>query len=223
MEYSWDFTVLLPYTQAFLRGTLLTFSMAATSFVIGTIVGVGLGGVLKKAPCSGMLLVCNDAVRAVPLLVLLFFVYYFPYADVLGIRPPGAVACAIIAMSISQAVFTADLVRAAIDGVSQKTLSGGRSLGLEERTIWFHLVLPDVIRQILPALMAFFIGLVKLSSIASIIGCEEVVFVARVAVSQNYRSLEAWIVVAAIYVVLVLPLTILARRIERTRWLKRRS
>ncbi len=71
-------------------------------------------------------------------------------------------------------------------------------------------------------MLAFYIGNLKLSSLAAVIGCAEVVFVARVAVSQTYRSIEAWLLIGAIYIVLVLPLAWAARALEKSAWLKRR-
>ena len=75
----------------------------------------------------------------------------------------------------------------------------------------------------LPAQIAFFIGIVRLSNLASVIGCQEVVFVARQVSSQAFRSFEPWLVVAGIYIVLVVPMTVALRELERSRWLQRRS
>lgn len=223
MGYDWDFSALWPYAGALARGTLVTVELSALSFLIGSIAGVALGAAYRLIPFAKAGLFLNDAIRAIPLLVLLFFFYYFPYAQAFGIRPPSAFVCTVLAMSLSQAVFTADLVRAAVDGVPSRAILGARALGLREATIWKYIILPDIIRQILPSLMAFYIGIVRLTSLAAVIGCEEVVFVARVAVSQRYRSLEAWTLVALIYIILIVPQMALARRLERSEWLKRRS
>lgn len=222
MAYDWDFRFLLPYAGAFARGIGVTMEISIASFVFGTAVGILIGVFLRLAPFRNFFLLINDAVRAVPMLVVIFFVYYFPFQEVFGLEPLNAIWSSIIAMSVSQAAYTADVVRAAVDGVSSRIFMGGRALGLSEITIWSHLALPDIFRQILPTEVAFFIGIVRLSSLASVIGAEDVVFVTRLSVSQNFRSLEAWIVVAMIYVVLIVPLTVLSRRLEKLSWLKRR-
>ena len=223
MSYDWDFSAFWPYRYALLRGVWVTIEISVISTVIGTIIGVALGALFRVVPFKRTIFFLNDVLRAIPLLVLLFFFYYFPYKQIFGIFPLSAFACTILAMSLSQAVFTADLVRAAVDGVSKKTILGARSLGLRESAIWQHVILPDVLRQTLPSLIAFFIGIVKLSSLASVIGCEDVVFVAKIAIGQQFRSLEAWTLVAVIYIILVVPLTMFARRFEESKWLKRRS
>ena len=222
MNYDWNFSVLWPYLPALARGAWVTVQLSFISSLLGTIFGVALGIVYRIKPLNRLLLPLNDIVRAVPPLVLIFFIYYFPYVDILGCQAPQAFDCAAAAMTIAMAVYTADIVRASVDGVSQGSIMGARSLGLRERDVWQYIILPDIFRQILPSLMAFYIGNVRLSSFASVIGCEDVVFVARQAIAQRFRSLEAWTIVAAIYIVLVLPLTWAARRLEQSKWLKRR-
>lgn len=220
-SYDWDFSFLVQYKNAFLSGSIVTIYISFLSFLVGTFVGIPIGILLNKIPSKTILLV-NDAIRAIPVLVMIFFVYYFPFKQLFGIDPPNALYSAIIAMSITQASYTADLVRAAIDNVSIKIIMGAKAIGLKEMSILRYIIIPDIIRQILPAEVAFLIGIIRLSSLASVIGAKEVVFVARTSISQNFRSLEAWIVVAIIYIILVLPVTYLSRCLEKSVWLKRR-
>ncbi len=224
MSYDWNFSIFAPYWPAFLRGIWLTIEISVVSAFGGTLAGIALGALYRVIPLRlhKPALIFNDVLRAIPLLVLLFFFFFFPYQDYLGIKPPSPVICSILALGISQAVFTADLVYAAVERVSQRTIQGARSLGLQETAIWRYIILPDIIRQILPTLIAFWIGILKLSNLASVIGVQEVVFVAQVASAQEFRSLEAWVIVAVIYVILVLPLTLTAREFEKSEWLKRR-
>jgi His/Glu/Gln/Arg/opine family amino acid ABC transporter permease subunit len=222
MNYDWDFGVFVPYLPAFAQGLWVTVQLAIIASAFGTLLGVVLGMLYRIKPLDRVLLPINDMVRAVPTLVLILFVYYFPYSDLLGCPPPSAFACAAAALVIGQAVYTADLVRAAVDGVSKGTVMGARSLGLQEIDIWWYIILPDIIRQILPSLFAFYIGNVRLSSLASVIGCEDIVFIARTAIAQRFRALEAWTIVALVYIALVLPLSWAARKLEGSQWLKRR-
>lgn len=225
MFYDWNFSVFASYWPAFLRGIWVTIEISVVSALGGTLAGVALGALYRviPSPLQKVALFFNDVFRAIPLLVLLFFFFFFPYQDIFGIKPPSPIVCAILAIGLSQAVFTADLVCSAVEGVPQRTIQGARSLGLQETAIWRYIIIPDVIRQILPTLIAFWIGILKLSNLASVIGVQEVVFVAQVASAQVFRSLEAWVIVAVIYIILVLPLTLVARRFEKSEWLKRRS
>ena len=222
MGYDWNFKLFVPFIPALLRGALVTLELGVLSSVIGTVLGFFLGVALRLPIIGWPLRILNDVLRAIPLLVLLFFFYYFPYSLMLSIKAPSAFTTAVLALTLAQANFTGEVVRAAIDAVPASILAGGRSIGLKEPTIWFHIIIPDVVRQILPTLIAFLIGNIKLSSLASVISCEEVVFNARLAVGQTFHSLEAWVLVAAVYVSLVLPMTALAGKLERSEWLQRR-
>jgi ABC-type amino acid transport system permease subunit len=113
-------------------------------------------------------------------------------------------------------------VRAAIGNVSRQSIDGARALGFRESAVWRFVVFPDIARQLLPPLMAFFIANVKSTSLASAIGVYEVLFVARIATGTTGRNLEAWLIVAAIYIVLIVPLGWLSRTIEHSRWMRRR-
>ena len=210
MSYQWDFSVFQSYTSAFFRGMGVTIMLSIISSIAGTVFGILLGLILRFRKISWILLPINDILRAIPMLVLMFFFYYFPYKEVFGIKPLSAFTAATLALTLAQMVFTADLVRAAVDGVSHNSILGAKALGLHQL---------DILRFII---LAFYIGNIKLSSLASAIGCHETVFVARVAISQTYRSLEAWCIVGLVYVILVVPLGLLARRLEKSEWLIRR-
>ena len=121
----------------------------------------------------------------------------------------------VIGLSINLAAFIADLVRAAIENVSPRDLDAGRALGLSESQLTRHIVLPNVVRELVPSLTVLYIGTLKMTSLASVINVREVVYTAGTVTAEISRSLEAWSVVAAIYCVLVIPTTYLARRIEK--------
>jgi His/Glu/Gln/Arg/opine family amino acid ABC transporter permease subunit len=223
MRYDWNFSVLAPYAYAFFRGTLLTIALSVLSFVIGTAAGTLIGSWKPSGVAERVFYLFNDTVRALPPLVLLFLVYFFPVRQLLGVEPLSAFWSSVVAFSIAQAAYSVDLTRAALDQVPRNSILAGLSIGLTRADLWRFVVLPDLVRQVLPAQIAFFIGIIRLSNLASIIGCQEVVFVTRQVSSQAFRSFEPWILVAAIYVALVLPVTWASRLIEKSKWLKRRS
>jgi His/Glu/Gln/Arg/opine family amino acid ABC transporter permease subunit len=222
-SYDWDFSVLLPFAGAYARATLVTIELSVASFVCGTIGGAALGAMLRVLPGVRLWLVLNDSVRAVPPLVLLFLVYFFPTRELLGVMPPSPFWASVIAFSIAQAAYTADLVRVAVDQVPRSITLAGLAIGLERVDLWRFVIIPDVIRQVTPAQIAFFIGILRLSNLASVIGTQDVVYVSRVISAQTFRSLEPWLLVALIYIGLVLPLTMLLREFERSAWFKRRG
>lgn len=222
MGYDWDWTFLWPYRQALVQGIGVTLLISVLASGIGTAAGFLVGLSYRVTPLSGLCLLLNDVVRAIPLLVLLFFFYFAPLPQLVGLAPLSPFVATVVAMSVSQLAFTADLVYHAFGRVNPRALESARAVGLRERTVWRTVVLPDISKQILPAMIAFWIGIVKLSSLASVIGCHDLVYVASVAGAQRFRSLEVWTLAMIVYVALVLPLTLCARRIESLPWISRR-
>jgi polar amino acid transport system permease protein len=222
MSYDLNFSSFVPYTGAFLLGAATTLQISIISFVVGTVAGLGLTLVLLLIRRNFLLLLVNDALRALPPLVLIFFFYFFPYKSILGIEPPGPILCAILGLAFSQAVYTADVTYFARLNISPALTDAGRALGLTNRDIWLNLILPDLLRQTIPVQVAFLIGIIRLSSLGAVIGAQDVVYVARIATAQNFRSIEAWIIVGFVYILLVTPITVLARTLERSRWVRRR-
>lgn len=155
-----------------------------------------------------------DVFRALPPLVLLLFMYFLLTRQIVGVAVPAFWVCS-IGMSLNLAAFTADLVRAAIEGVPRELTEAAAALGMSRRQATRHLVLPYVMRQILPGLTILYIGMLKMTSLASVINVREVVYTAQTVIADVSRSLEAWAIVAMIYLVLVLPVTYIARRVER--------
>jgi polar amino acid transport system permease protein len=222
MGYTWDFSALREYETAFVLGAWLTLVLGVLSSAIGTILGIPVAISLRMHPIVSVPLgLVMDALRAIPNLVLILAAYYLPYQSLIGTTGPSPFGASLIGLSIAQMAYSADLFRAAIDAVPETQLLAVRGLGFREWQVARWVIWPSVVRQVLPSHMALWIGNVKLSSLASTIGVQETVFVARVAMSQTFRSLEAWVIVALVYVVLVTPLTLLQRRIERSGWIRR--
>jgi polar amino acid transport system permease protein len=210
------------YLPAFRRGLIVSLALAFGSSVIGTLAGIPLAGLLRLSKAIALpLAVLIDALRAIPNLVLIFFFYYFPYRELLGIEPASPFASALLALIVAQAAYSADLFRAALDQVPRHHKDGLRALGFTEAQVWRYAVLPSLVRQTLPVQVAFWIGNLKLSSLASVIGVEDVVFVAKIGMSQNFRSLESWLFVAGLYTALVLPAAYALRYLEQSAWIKR--
>ena len=214
MNYDWNFGRLMPYVEAFAKGTLLTLSLTAFVVVIGTVLGILLGLILRKQTSRLIIYPIIDVLRALPPLVLILFMYYLLTRQVIGVTVPAYWVC-VIAMSLNLSAFTSDLVRAAIENVPRDVLDSGRALGMTEPQLTRYIVLPRVIREIIPGMTMLYIGMLKMSSLASVINVREVVNTAQTIISDISRSLEAWTIVGLIYIALVVPATYGARAIER--------
>jgi len=214
MNYDWNFGRLIPYAWAFAKGTVVTLVLTSIVILIGTVLGVILGLVLQKKLPRLIVYPLVDVLRALPPLVLILFMYYFLTRQVIGFAVPAFWVC-VVAMSLNLAAFTSDLVRAAIENVPKYTLDAGRALGMNETQITQHIVFPRVVREIIPGMTMLYIAMLKMSSLASVINVREMVNTAQTVIADISRSLEAWVIVGLIYIVLVIPATYGARAVER--------
>jgi His/Glu/Gln/Arg/opine family amino acid ABC transporter permease subunit len=218
VNYDWNFHRLWPYWEAFLSGTLTTLSLTFFVIIFGTILGVIVGFILRNKLIRLSLYPVIDIVRALPPLVLILLLYYSLTEQIIG-TAVTSYWIYVFAMSLNLAAFTSDVVRASIENVPTADIEAGQALGMSQTQITRHIVLPHVVRNCIPSMTILYIGMLKMSSLASIINVGETVYTAQTIISHISRSLEAWTIVGLIYIILVVPSTYFARWIER--YLKR--
>jgi len=214
MNYDWNFGRLTPYAGAFVMGTIVTLVLTALVILIGTVLGILLGLALHRKFPRVIFYPFVDVLRAIPPLVLILFMYYLLTRQIIGVAVPAFWVC-VVAMSLNLSAFTSDLVRAAIENVPKDAIDAGKALGMTESQITRHIVLPRVVREIIPGMTMLYIAMLKMSSLASVINVREVVYTAQTVIADVSRSLESWTIVALIYIVLVVPATHGARAVER--------
>jgi His/Glu/Gln/Arg/opine family amino acid ABC transporter permease subunit len=200
----------LPYL---LRGALSTVGMSAAVIVIGTAAGIVLG-VLRFVPVRGVGVVLGwvvELVRAVPLLLLLFFIFFGLPA--LGIRIPTFPA-AVLALGLWMMVNTAEVVRGGLQSIPVGQFEAARSVGLGWLGTMRFVVFPQAVRRMLPPFVGLCTILVKDTSLAAIIGVFELTRAAQETIERTLRSFEIYVIAAALYFAICFPLTRLAQRAE---------
>ena len=200
----------LPYL---LRGAASTLALSLAVIVVGTAAGVVLG-LLRFLPwrwLSEGVGWAMELVRAVPLLLLIFFIFFGLPA--LGLRIPTFPA-AVVAMSLWMMVNTAEVVRGGIQSIPAGQFEAARSLGLGWLTMMCYAIFPQAVRRMLPSFVGLCTILVKDTSLAAIIGVFELTRAAQETIERTLRSFEIYLVAAAIYFVICFPLTRFAKRAE---------
>jgi polar amino acid transport system permease protein len=195
-----------------LRGAVSTLALAAAVLAVGTALGLAVG-LLRVLPGRAGTLVGGavELVRAVPLLLLLFFIFFGLPA--LGVRIPTFPA-AVLAMSLWMAANTAEVVRGGVQSISRGQFEAARSLGLGWAGTMRFVILPQATRRMLPPFVGLCTILVKDTSLAAIIGVFELTRAAQETIERTLRSFEIYGAAAAMYFVLCFPLTRLAARLE---------
>lgn len=214
MGYDWNFSRVLPYWQAFAEGIVTTLSLTVVVVVSGTVLGLILGLGLRVPVWRFILYPIVEAIRALPPLVLILFVYYLLTERIVGVAVPAFWTCA-VAMTLNLAAFTAELVRAAVENTPRTAVDAGRALGMSQRQVTVHVVLPHVVREVIPGMTVLYIAMLKMTSLASVINVHELVYSAQNVITTIARSLEVWAIVGIVYLVMVIPAAHLARRLER--------
>lgn len=192
-----------------------TMQLTLLSLVFASFIGLffGLLNVSKKKSMNIIANIYIDCVRGVPLIVLAFFVYFgIPLAT--GIRLSALVA-GIIALSLNAGAYMAEIVRAGIQAVDKGQMEAARSLGLPYATAMRRVVLPQAIRTMIPSIINQFIITLKDTSILSVIGFPELVKAGQIVISRNFESFKMWVIIGAMYLVVITTLSKIARALER--------
>ena len=154
-----------------------------------------------------------EIVRAIPLLVLILWIYYgLPIMTGISFSP---FVSGIIALSISESAFQAEIFRAGINSIKKPQWEAGSSLGLNFFRKLRLVILPQAIRNILPAIGNQFVYVLKMSSLVSIIGIGDLTRKANELVVTTYRPLEIYTFLILEYLILILIVSFLVRRLEK--------
>jgi polar amino acid transport system permease protein len=183
-------------------GLAATFTVTLASIAVALLLGLlaGLGRISRTTVINRIATVYVEVVRGIPLLVQLFYIYY-----ALGplFHLSGLVA-AIAALSICYGAYLAEIFRAGIQSIPKGQMEAALALGLSRSQALRRVILPQTIRLILPPIGNEFIALLKDSSLVSILAVSDLLRRGREYASTTFDYLEAYTVVALIYLILTL-------------------
>ncbi|HDE0516247.1 TPA: ABC transporter permease subunit [Staphylococcus aureus] len=202
------------YGSFFLKGIKITILISLIGVALGSILGafVALMKLSKIKIISWIASIYIEILRGTPMLVQVFIVF-FGITAALGLDI-SALVCGTIALVINSSAYIAEIIRAGINAVDKGQMEAARSLGLNYRQTMKSVIMPQAIKNILPALGNEFVTLIKESSIVSTIGVGEIMFNAQVVQGISFDPFTPLIVAAAIYFVLTFVLTRIMNMIE---------
>ncbi|HEV8676600.1 MAG TPA: amino acid ABC transporter permease [Methylomirabilota bacterium] len=197
-----------------LRGTVSTAALAGGVILLGTVAGllVGLLRFVPSAPARAAVTAIVEVVRATPLLLLLFFIFFGLPA--VGLRIPTWPA-AVLALSLWMTANTSEVVRGAVQSIPRGQTEAARSTGLTTVQALRFVILPQALRRMLPPFVGLCTILVKDTSLAAIIGVFELTRAAQESIERTLHPFELYLTAAALYFALCFPLSLLAERAER--------
>ena len=220
---NWGWYVVNPATSAgqqnlkfLIDGLYNTIALSLTAICISIIVGllIALPGLSAQRAPRSINRVYVELVRSIPLLVLILWVYYgLPQVAGISISVFWA---GVLALSISDSAFQAEIFRAGIQSINRGQYEAASSISLNYRDTMRYVILPQAIKRILPALGNQLVYMLKMSSLVSVIGMQELTRRANELVVIEYRPLEIYTILVIEYLVVILLVS------AGVRWLERR-
>ena len=208
-----DFSFISKYYFYFIQGAQWTIVVALSSVIIGVILALLLT-LLKRSKISvfrWLAVAYIELIRGTPLLLQIYIVY-FGFGEFIDIE--AGPAC-IIALSLNSAAYVSELIRAGIEAVDIGQMEAARSLGMTEKKAMRLIIIPQAIKNILPAIGNEFVAIIKESSMASVLGVKELMYGSKVVGSTTYNYLEALMVAAVFYFIMTFSLGRLMGYLER--------
>lgn len=198
------------------KGALLTILLVLTSGVIGSILGMILG-LARTSPSRLARWVSSiyiNFIRGIPLLVIIFFIYFglpmlFPNLSI------SAFVAAVIALSVFAAAYIAEIVRGSINAISKGQNEAADALGLNYWLKYRYIIIPQAMKIVVPPGIGFLIGLVKQSSLVSVIGFIELTRAGGVVSNLTSDPITTYLVVALFYFVICFGISLFGRQYEK--------
>ena len=215
-----DFSFIAEYMPYYFKVIKYTLLISFVAVLFGAIFGSILFymkssnfHIWKIKPLKILAVAYIEIIRGTPM-ILQIFIVYAGAEPFLGIDLT-ALQSAFIAIALNSAAYVSEIVRAGIDAVDKGQMEAARSLGMKKSTAMILIVVPQAIRNILPAIGNEFVTVIKESSMASVVGVGELMYAAKIVQGSTYRSLEPLIVAAGFYFILTFTLGRVISLIER--------
>ena len=197
------------YYQYFLRGTGATSLSALLTVFCGSILGwlIAFMRLSKYKTLETFASIYITVIRGTPMLVQLYIVYYqldfisYPTGTLFGVDLERALPC-IIALSINSSAYVAEIIRAGIQAVDKGQMEGARSCGMTNAQAMRYVVMPQAVKNILPAIGNEFVTMVKETSIIQYLGIGDLMYNNGIVVTSTYNPLPCYYISAIIYLAL---------------------
>ncbi|MEK5031954.1 amino acid ABC transporter permease [Paenibacillus sp. FSL R7-0302] len=208
------FDMAYEYRNLFLSGLQYTLLLAVLGVFFGFVLGI-LVSLLRMSKWRILRFIATawvEFLRGTPMLVQLFLIHYGLTELGLEFTPIQSGA---ITLTINSSAYLAEIFRAGIQGVDRGQVEAARSLGMKQGMTLRYIVLPQAIKNVLPAIGNEFITIIKESSIVSMIGVADLFFQAKTITTITYEGLTPYVIIAIMYFVMTFTLSKLLGILER--------
>lgn len=209
-----------------LNGIGIVVFITLVGFTCALIVAllVAIGRLSKRKMLVRILGFMIEIVRGTPLLVQFFYIYYVvptlinALMTLLGYDTNfqlEASTCGIIGFAINYGCYMSEVIRSAILAIDSGQREAGLALGFSENQVLFHFIIPPALRNSVPVFGNYLVMLIKDTSLLAMISVQELLLRTKTFASQTFLTVEAYTILALVYLVLSIPLSQLSRIVER--------
>jgi polar amino acid transport system permease protein len=211
---SLDFTPVWQGWPQLVHGAIVTIEITSASLLLGCLLGL-LIGIARLDPGKKLIYSLATSyvtfIRGTPLLVQLFLLFFgLPQFDILL----PAFACGVLGLGIYSGAYVSEIVRGAIQSIERGQMEAARSLGMSYRQAMRIIILPQAVVRMIPPLGNEFIALIKNSALVSLLTIADLMHEGQKIISISYRSLEVYLAIAFVYLVLTSLTSLLLRHME---------
>ncbi len=185
---------------------------------------LAIGRLSKKKVLGRILSIFIEFIRGTPLLVQFFYIYYVVpmlingICGMMGIDSNvklEATTCGIIGFAINYGCYMSEVIRAAIIAIDTGQHEAGLALGFSERMVMFHFIIPPALRNSVPVFGNYLVMMIKDTSLLAMISVQELLLRTKTFASQTFLTVEAYTILALVYLIISLPLSHLSKIVER--------
>ena len=218
--------ILTEHSEFLLRGVGYTMLIALVGTVAGLIIGLATG-VLRTCPLSksglvrvlqrilnGIIAVYVEVFRGTPMMVQAMVIYW-GYAFASGGETLPLIPSGILIVSINTGAYMAEIVRGGIISIDNGQFEGASAVGMSHWQTMRYIILPQVLRNILPSVANEFVINIKDTSVLNVIGVTELYYFAGIIKRQSFQTFQTYFVVCVIYFILTFTVTRVLRLIEK--------
>ena len=209
-----DFGVITEYIPYLLGGILVTLEIALAAALLGSLLALVFSLLSrKKGIVQKLIKVFIDFFRGTPLLFQLAF-FHYGIPQITGILPTAYIS-ALIVFSINSSAYLAEILRAGIESIDKGQIEAAHALGVKSWDISFSIIIPQALRNVLPAIMNEFITLVKETSVVSLISLTDLMRRQQIVSAATYRFFEPLLFVGIVYYIMNIILSNIGKALER--------
>jgi polar amino acid transport system permease protein len=209
-----DFTPVWQGWPQLVHGAVVTIEITTASLLLGCVLGL-LVGIARLDPSKRLIYGFATGyvtfIRGTPLLVQLFLLFFgLPQFNILL----PAFVCGVLGLGIYSGAYVSEIVRGAIQSIDRGQMEAARSLGMSYRQAMRIIILPQAVVRMIPPLGNEFIALIKNSALVSLLTIADLMHEGQKIISVSYRSLEVYLAIAFVYLILTSLTGLLLRHME---------